>query len=57
MMVQARKVQYECMSKLSPTELATRGHQFFVQGDKRERDSSNPTSPANPIKGTTGTAA
>ena len=39
LMVQARKVQYQCMSKLSPRELATRGHQFFAQG---ERTAGNP---------------
>ena len=40
-MVQARKVQYQCMSKLSAKELANRGHQFLANGDKRK--SSNLT--------------
>ncbi len=35
-MVQARKVQYQCMSKLSAKELANRGHQFLANGDKRK---------------------
>ena len=39
-MIQTRKVQYKCMSKLSPQELATRGHQFLVEGDKRRASSS-----------------
>ena len=35
-MIQARKVQYQCMSKLSAKELANRGHQFLANGDKRK---------------------
>jgi len=35
-MIQARKVQYKCMSKLSAKELANRGHQFLANGDKRK---------------------
>ena len=43
-MIQSRKVQYECMSKLSPTELMSRGQQFFAAGDRR----TNSTSPSSP---------
>lgn len=35
-MIQARKVQYMCMSKLSPKELANRAHQFLAEGDKKK---------------------
>ena len=35
-MIQARKVQYMCMSKLSPKELASRAHQFLTEGDKKK---------------------
>ena len=34
-MIQTRKVQYQCMSKLSPHELASRGHQFLAENEKR----------------------
>lgn len=34
-MIQTRKVQYQCMSKLSPHELASRAHQFLAEGEKR----------------------
>ena len=45
-MIQTRKVQYQCMSKLSPQELASRAHQFLGEGDKRSaghRKSGNVT--------------
>ena len=35
LMIQTRKVQYQCMSKLSPHELASRAHQFLAEGEKR----------------------
>lgn len=35
-MIQARKVQYMCMSKLSPKELASRAHQFLAEGDRKK---------------------
>ena len=34
-MIQTRKVQYQCMSKLSPRELASRAHQFLAESEKR----------------------
>ena len=34
-MIQTRKVQYQCMSKLSPQELASRAHRFLSEGDRR----------------------
>ena len=34
-MIQTRKVQYQCMSKLSPQELASRAHRFLGEGDRR----------------------
>lgn len=40
LMVQARKVQYECISKLTPQEMISRGTQFFADADRRR--SSNP---------------
>ena len=45
-MIQTRKVQYQCMSKLSPQELASRAHQFLAEGEKKSagyRKSSNIT--------------
>lgn len=45
-MIQARKVQYVCMSKLSPKELASRAHQFFNEGDKRKSQSDKSISSA-----------
>ncbi|XP_064384154.1 uncharacterized protein LOC135333176 isoform X2 [Halichondria panicea] len=41
LMIQARKVQYMCMSKLSPKELASRAHQFLADGDKKKQHSNN----------------
>lgn len=35
LIVQTRKVQYRCMSKLSAKELANRGHMFLANGDKK----------------------
>ena len=35
LMIQTRKVQYQCMSKLSPQELASRAHRFLGEGDRR----------------------
>ena len=49
-MIQTRKVQYQCMSKLSPQELASRAHRFLAEGEKRSTDrrrSSNVTSGMN----------
>ncbi len=40
-MIQARKIQYMCMSKLSPKELANRAHQFLADGDKKKRHPSS----------------
>jgi hypothetical protein len=34
-MIQTRKVQYQCMSKLSPQELASRAHHFLGEGNRR----------------------
>ena len=42
-MIQARKIQYMCMSKLSPQELASRAHQFLADGDKKKQHSSSKT--------------
>ena len=36
LIIQTRKVQYQCMSKLSAKELANRGHMFLANGDKRK---------------------
>lgn len=35
-MIQTKKVQYYCMSKLSAKELANRAHQFLAEGDKKK---------------------
>ena len=37
-MIQTRKVQYQCMSKLSPQELASRAHHFLGEGNRRSAD-------------------
>lgn len=39
-MIQARKIQYMCMSKLSAKELANRAHQFLADGDKKKQQLS-----------------
>ena len=36
LLIQTRKVQYQCMSKLSAKELANRGHMFLANGDKKK---------------------
>lgn len=41
LMIHARKIQYMCMSKLSPQELASRAHQFLAEGDKKKQHSSS----------------
>ena len=49
-MIQTRKVQYQCMSKLSPRELASRAHRFLGEGDRRSaghQRSSNIISSSN----------
>ncbi len=40
-MIQARKVQYMCMSKLSAKELANRAHHFLADGDKKKHQASS----------------
>ena len=42
-MIQTRKVQYLCMSKLSAKELVNRAHQFVADGDKRSHVASRNT--------------
>lgn len=54
LMIQTRKVQYQCMSKLSASELASRAHQFLANGDKRRSSgtASKPSRGAGPgVKG------
>ena len=55
-MIQTRKVQYNCMSKLTPQEMVTRGSQFLAEGDKRKAlasgGSSHDTSPTSPLSPT-----
>lgn len=47
-MIQARKTQYMCMSKLSAKELASRAHQFLADGDKKKRQANSKDISADP---------
>lgn len=51
-MVQARKVQYECISKLTPQEMISRGTQFFADADRRRSSNPPPNLPLQPQRKT-----